>query len=201
MTVALIGQCLPTPTKALPLKKRVAKWKLPVRNAADLCFASPVPTTALPLQSVIDCREQSPQLTMKSCSMVMPPQAEKNKVHFATTSSIRTRQVTAEDLDNSWYDSQHYRSFELENRECIALHDAGVEVEIQGLEHVTGGREKIAQRRMQTLKHNAVVLELYDVQRCCGVFDADLLCRVSQRLSKEPVQRAFDRANYRGRGS
>lgn len=200
MTVALENERRASVAKkTLPLKKRAHKLKLAkprVRISHRVSQNGGTPETLLPLPPATKqhCLEKSE--TTEQYFQPVSPQSKK-RVHFAVTSSFRTRHATDEDLANSWYDADHYRAFEHDKQTSIALYDAGEDVDIEGLEHIAGGREQVVQRRMHTLKHSAVVLELYDVQRCCGVFDDDLMRRVSQRLSEEPVKVAYLRANHR----
>lgn len=130
-----------------------------------------------------------------------PVQKRKKSVRFAPTVSVATRSVDEEDLRNSWYNEQDYRKFEYEVRDTVQLMSKvgsdGLDKSkytTVGLEAYAAGRKGMMQRRYNTMKHNAIVLELYDVQRSNGVFDDVMVRKISERFSKETMRHAYIRA-------
>jgi hypothetical protein len=128
-------------------------------------------------------------------------QKRKKSVRFAPLVSVTTRSVNEEDLRNSWYNEQDYRQFEREVRETVHILTKVGPDELDkskystlGLEAYATGRKGMMQRRYNTMKHNAVVLELYDVQRSNGVFDDIMVRKISERFSKETIRHAYIRA-------
>jgi hypothetical protein len=116
----------------------------------------------------------------------------KKQVRFAPTATVNTRSVTQDDLDNSWYTDEQYISFERENREIVAfVCQAGGDVSkldpekysVIGLEHYIEGRKQMMARRLKTMQHSAMVLEMYDVLRCNGIVDPEVVRKVSERCS------------------
>lgn len=128
---------------------------------------------------------------------------EKKQVRFAPTATVNTRSVSHEDLNNSWYGEVDYRSFEEENRHTVGLifctggDSSSLDPEhysVLGLEQYAAGHRQMMTCRLKTLQHAAIVLEMYDVQRCSGIFDPEMVRRVSEWFSDEPVRRAQIRA-------
>ena len=117
---------------------------------------------------------------------------------------ITTSAPTEEDNLNSWYTAQDYRSFELENRRTVeAIYHAGgsdslnpEEISPVGLEQLLHGRKRMFARRLRNKQHAVMVLEMYDVQRCNGVFDPEMVRRLSERFTDDQaVFRAARLAN------
>ena len=117
---------------------------------------------------------------------------------------ITTSAPTKEDSLNSWYTAQDYRAFELENRQTVeAIYQAGgtdalnpEEISAVGLEQMLCGRKRIFARRLRNKQHAVMVLEMYDVQRCNGVFDPEMVRRLSERFTDDQaVFRAARLAN------
>jgi len=104
-----------------------------------------------------------------------------------------TSTPTEEDIHNSWYKAEDYRGFELLNRRTVQMiyHAGGVDslnpkdVSEIGLEQFLLGRKRIVARRLRNKQHVAMVLEMYDLQRCNGVFDPEMVRRISQRFGDD----------------
>ena len=75
-------------------------------------------------------------------------------------------------------------------------------IQILGLEQFLYGPKYMYERRQETIHHNMMVLEMYDVQRCTTVqhpppdrhHPQQVLRRVSERFSMHNVERAIQRA-------
>ena len=66
--------------------------------------------------------------------------------------------------------------------------------QILGLEQFIYGPKYMYERRQETVHHNAMVLEMYDVQRTTKHYNPTVLRRVSERFSTQKVERAIRRA-------
>jgi hypothetical protein len=67
--------------------------------------------------------------------------------------------------------------------------------QILGLEQFIYGPKYMYERRQETMHHNMMVLEMYDVQRTTKHYNPSVLRRVSERFSIQKVERAIQRAN------
>jgi hypothetical protein len=135
----------------------------------------------------------------------------KKTVRFSPSLSVRTRSVSDDDLLNSWYNSENYLSFEADNRQIVKAFlkqdkytkntafdrmdgDGEETYKLLGLEQFLLGPKHMIQRRQLTIQHCLMVLEIYDVQRCLGQYNPDVVRRVSERCSYNVVHRAIQRA-------
>lgn len=67
--------------------------------------------------------------------------------------------------------------------------------QILGLEQFIYGPKYMYERRQETIHHNMMVLEMYDVQRTTKHYNPIVLRRVSERFSIQKVERAIRRAS------
>lgn len=178
---------------AMSLQRQGARYYC----AQQLQFAQPGYFPTLPGNSSFAC----PSVYLRPQKLLK----QTKQVCFAPMATmITTSAPTEEDNLNSWYTAQDYRAFELANRRTVeAIYQAGgtdslnpEEISPVGLEQLLYGRKRILARRLRNKQHAVMVLEMYDVQRCNGVFDPEMVRRLSLRFTDDQaVLRAARLAN------
>jgi hypothetical protein len=126
---------------------------------------------------------------------------KKKRVSFATTATVRTRPVSDEDLQNSWYSHADYRHFERDRRETVSAVRAvngdlsrlnPRECTVAGLERQLDGRQFVT-RKIRTARHVQTVLEQQWQQRRRGYHDSQELRSVSELFSRDAGRTAHIR--------
>lgn len=170
------------------------QWQGKLYREQQQQSALPYPFSALPVSKNTHCQYDSPSsgspVYLRPLKRVKPTK----QVCFAPMATVITTSTPSEeDNHNSWYKAEDYRSFELLNRRTVqTIYQAGGVVSLNpndvseiGLEQFLVGRKRMVARRLRSKQRVAMVLEMYDVQRCNGVFDPEMVRRISQRFGDD----------------
>ena len=161
----------------------------------------------------------SPQLTLKSVARHahmkarkrlngsikhVSPQKPKKTVSFSALANIKVREISREELNESWIQPEEYSEIEHGRKQCLETVKRAIlgrapppdpsEYCVYGLEQQLSSK-KVLERKMKNLQYRRLLLEEQDVQRICGVSDPQALQTLSEVFSQQAIWRARRRAS------
>lgn len=128
---------------------------------------------------------------------------KKKSVSFSSFANVTVRQITREELNDSWYSSDEYKDIEEGRKQCIETVKRSLlghaappdpsEFCIHGLEQHLSNNQ-VMERKLKNSQYRRLLLEEQQIQKLCGVSDPQALQNLSVLFSQQAIRRAQRRA-------